>query len=70
MINATCPFCGGGLVSIFSHVENCTALKEAAEILSDRSDLQPAVTLWPSPQVPQFLRKDEQPSDLRMTEEW
>ena len=39
------------------------------ETISDRSDLQPAVTLWPSSQVPQFLLKSEQPSDLRMTEE-
>ena len=35
--------------------------------IADRSDLQPAVTLWPQSQVPAFLRRDEQPSDLRMT---
>ena len=47
--------------------EAMVAMSCPLEEITDRSDLQPAVTLWPQSQVPAFLLKSEQPSDLRMT---
>ncbi len=49
--------------------EAMVAMSCPLEEIADCSEMQPAVTLWPSPQVPQFLLKIEQPSDLRMTRE-
>ena len=42
--------------------------EQPSEEISDRSDLQPAVTLWPTPQVPQFLLVSEQPSDTKIVD--